>query len=121
MNKLIIKDSKDGFLDFDLIDLLNIVGERVKESRWKVFNVEAVGKDADELHKISDDELVIDGSTLLKIASELMQVIEGVFEGFFHSSDPWIIIRAIDSSEFEVETNSTSVLSALREHFHNTE
>lgn len=120
MSRIIIRDSKDGVLNVDLIDVLNAIGPRVCESEWILRNVEAIGDAADIMHDVSDSGLPVSGARLVAIASNLVQVVEGIFYGILRDQQ-WIIIRAIDSSEFEVETDEISIIETIRDRFHNVD
>jgi len=57
---------------------------------------------------------VIDGMALSKLGREIRQVIWGEFTGMSPSStDPWIVIRAIDSSFYEVTTQDEEVIAMI--------
>lgn len=117
MHGITIHDSENNFLSFDLIDVLNTVGERTARSRWRVSDVEASGNSALLLRTLSDENAQITGVELLGIASDLAQVISGTFEAYLGADDPWLIIRAVDSSEYDVECDDPSVFASLRARF----
>lgn len=105
----------DGVLRFDLIDLLRLVGPAAAASQWMCRGVEATGNLAGELHDAADHETPLSGADLLRIASGVLQVIDGDFEATAESGrPPWLRIRAIDSSEFVVITNDPGVLARIR-------
>jgi len=118
MKGITISDSANNLLTFDLIDILNLVGDKAIISTWALSGVEAIGKSAKELHHISDIHLIISGSLLCEIASNIQQTIDGCFMGYIdRKASPWIIIRAVDSSAFDVETDDTTTLNKIRKHF----
>lgn len=120
MKGITISDEKDNVLSFDLVDILNFIGEKAICSKWKVSYVECNGRTAEELHKISDEKILISGKHLFLIASNLLQTIDGKFEAFLGNElIPWLIIRAVDSSEFDVETDDFDVLQKIRQSFSN--
>jgi hypothetical protein len=63
------------------------------------------------------------GSELLNETQRLLQVVDGVIEGFrtpnkpTPSDQPWVVLRAIDSSWWEVYTDDSEVLTAIRDRF----
>jgi hypothetical protein len=61
------------------------------------------------------------GSALTSGIGQLLQVIDGDFEAFDENNRCWVIIRAVDSSWWEVWSGDTSVLDAVRVRFQNTE
>jgi hypothetical protein len=123
MRGVTITDStKDGrFLAVDLIDILRLLGPSAENAEWRMGALEAAGgAAADELHQLADTGVRVPGRTLLQLATEGTQVIDGVFTGYrTGDNDPWVIIRAIDSSAFDVQTEDTEVLARMRERFRN--
>lgn len=63
----------------------------------------------------------IPGDELLASLPNLLQVIDGEFRAFEEGSEPWVIIRAIDSSWWEVQSRDASALDAIRHRFQNVE
>lgn len=108
-----------GFLSFDLRDILRLLGSRGLASMWHVRGVECIGGEAaDALHRVSDSGELLDGSRLESLARDITQVIDGEFSGRLpDSQDVWIVIRAVDSSAFDVLTDDESILHALIGHF----
>ena len=118
MRGVTIRDARENLLGFDLIDILRVLGSRIESSRWKVHGLEVTGRSADRLYEISDNGRVINGNELIAIATDLLQTIDGEFEAFDNSSpEPWLVIRAVDSSEFDVECDDPWVHQKLIESF----
>ena len=118
MKGVSISDEKNNFLAFDLIDILKIIGEKVLHSTWEISNVECIGKEADRLHSISDNEIPISGEELFSIASNIIQVIDGEFMAYLEDkTNSWLVVKAIDSSEFDVETDDLSVIAKIKNNF----
>jgi hypothetical protein len=110
----------DGrFLATDLIDILRLLGSQGVDAEWEIAGVECVGAAAaDELHRLSEARSRVSGETLLKLASEVTQVIDGVFTGYRDgASHPWVVVRAVDSSAYDVESDDEAVLARVRQHF----
>jgi hypothetical protein len=59
------------------------------------------------------------GAELLSSLPNLLQVIDGEFRAFEAGREPWVIVRAFDSSWWEVESEDGVALSAIRERFQN--
>lgn len=112
------RDARNA-LSFDLRDILHLIGRRGLLSVWKLSGVEAVGADAaDEIHLLSDSNAFVSGSRLTEISSRVSQIIDGEFQGAVDSqADPWIVIRAVDSSAFDVITSDESIWRKLKERF----
>lgn len=112
--------SGDGrFLDFDLRDVLLCLGGSVLEHRWTVLGVECLGPAAAELHELSDQRAVVSGAELLGLAERIDQTVDGTFEGRTGQDDtpPMLMVQAIDSTTFVVESAAPGVLEALERHF----
>jgi hypothetical protein len=108
-----------NLLAFDLADILHTMTDDVLASRWTCRGVDALGGPAaDELERLSDDEATISGETLLQLAEGITQTINGEF-GAYKPDDtqPWLIIRAIDSTAFDVISSDDNVIAAIRRSF----
>ena len=58
---------------------------------------------------------VVNGITLSEAAHATHQVIWGQFVGMLpHKEDPWVVIRAIDSTFYEVTSVDEAVLATIR-------
>jgi hypothetical protein len=112
------KDTAKCFLSFDLKDILPLAGVRAATSRWRCRFVECTGESAEELHAASDAGRIISGEELLRIASGLLQVIDGRFEAYSDvDAEPWLMVKAVDSSSFEVWSDDPDVIIRVRENF----
>ncbi|MEO0972716.1 MAG: hypothetical protein AAFX85_06435 [Pseudomonadota bacterium] len=81
--------------------------------------MEAIDGDAAAaMHRLSDSSDPVPGAVLQSLAEAITQTIDGEFVGTLNGeSEPWIVIRAIDSSAFDVMTDDDEVLSKLRVRF----
>ncbi|MDJ1174085.1 hypothetical protein [Roseofilum capinflatum] len=114
----ITDQTMDGFLTVNLIDILQQITPKVLNSNWKIYNLECLGATADELCQICDQEQQISGALLLQLATDITQVIDGKFEAYdFNKTQPWLIITAVDSSAYDVETVDEKILDRLRKQF----
>jgi hypothetical protein len=91
-----------GFLAFDLRDLLNAVGPDAALFRWRCSDVDCTGVTAKQMHDLSDRGINISGQELAELAAGLVQVIDGDFEARDEAGAQVMLIRAIDSSFWEV-------------------
>ena len=108
----------DNTLSLDLIDILNILGPRADNTFWLVEGAESTGPLSGVLHRLSDLGTKVTTARLREIASDVIQVIDGVFTGYsVEKSEPWIIIRAVDSSAYDVETDDNDILSKVQGSF----
>lgn len=101
--------------DVDLIDILEVIGERGKKASWNISGVECIGKSSDILHNYSDKKEQISGEELYQVCSDNLQVIDGEFKVFEQNeSSFWILVRALDGTEFDIETDDLELLKNLR-------
>jgi hypothetical protein len=119
-----IKDSvpreRGNYLSFDLKDILGLIGERALVSQWRCRWVECTGENAREMHSLSDVDRNISGAEILRLASGISQTIDGQFEAFAAGeSNPWLLIKAIDSSLFEVWSHDPDILLRVKTNFSN--
>jgi hypothetical protein len=117
------RDPKTRVLSFDLRDILAVLGADAERSTWTLRDVESYGAEAAvALHQASDDREVLAGGRLLELAGDVTQIVDGEFSGRFPNEDAaWIIIRAVDSSAFDVETDREDVLKRLKSRFDRVE
>ena len=106
-------------LAVDLQHILDLIGERAILSRWRASEVWVIGKEngevAQELENLADGLKFISGEHLNRMAHSLVQVIDGEFSAFESGCDlPWLIIRAVDSSFYEVFSTEPEVLNRVR-------
>jgi hypothetical protein len=108
------------YLAFDLRDILDLLGERTIRSRWRAAGVWATEKKRfegpTELDGLAEAGSWIEGEHLRSLAHEdVHQVIDGEFTRFDQGSDsPWVIVRAVDSSYYEVFSHEPTVLQSVR-------
>jgi len=57
------------------------------------------------------------GSELIEGARQLLQVVDGQFSGVDEDGNVWVIIRAVDSSWWEVWSDNEWVHGAIGTHF----
>ncbi|MEE7494853.1 nucleotidyltransferase family protein [Methylobacterium oryzae] len=106
--------------------VLPILGQRAIRANWEVAGVARHGKglivtgdDAvDRLEALSRSAVRIPGGLLVELIDQTAQVIWGEFTAFEEGKEaPWVILRAIDSTWCEVETDDESVLDQVRRTF----
>ncbi len=106
--------------------VLPMLGERAIRASWQVGGVarydEAlmiVGAEAAErLEHLARSSDRISGALLRNLLSQVAQVIWGEFTAHETGRDtPWVIVRAIDSSWCEIETDDRGVLNCVAGNF----
>ena len=114
-------DSSGRFLAFDLKDILRAIGPCANLLRWRLIHIECVGERADEFHNLSDSGELVSGRRLIELSSQITQTIDGEVWGYRgevkERDKPWLIIRAVDSSSFDVECDDLSLLERVKRHF----
>lgn len=107
-----------GGLDFDLADILEALGEKAVRSQWLAEGLWCFGDSEAEIMALSEASSAIPGNRLLGMARNLTQIIDGVFSGSEPDhNEPWIVVKAVDSSWWEVWTDDAAALASLRERF----
>lgn len=106
--------------------VLPMLGERAIRALWQVAGVarydEAlmiVGDEAAErVENLARSSDLISGALLRDLFSQVAQIIWGEFTAREAGREtPWVIMRAIDSSWCEVETEDAGVLDRIRANF----
>jgi len=97
--------------------LFEAIGVGGDIQRWRVEGIDAVGEQAEALHRMPVTEET-SGSQLVTLSAGISQVIEGTFVGSLSDEvTPWCLVRAIDGIEFDVECRDPRVLAAIRATF----
>jgi hypothetical protein len=126
MHTVRIYDMADSMLDFDLRHILAALGAQAIEYSWMVSGVaaydaafDATGEQAGRLDELATSGRRVRGDRLRDLANGTQQVIWGEFQAYPDASAtvPVLIVRAIDSSFYEVATNDPYVLKNLRATF----
>lgn len=132
-----IRDNNKGQgsgLSFGLKEILEVIGERVVESTWKCREVDYVAKPENALHETNKNKLIdafgnlvneynlkkheMSGKYLQEFAGKVMLIINGEFLGYYQGAKrPWIIIKAFDSSWWEVFSKKPEYVSRFKEVF----
>lgn len=105
--------------------LLPMLGERALRASWEVAGVArfdeplfATGEGASQLEALCQPSKRISGVMLSQIFGRVEQIIWGEFSAYDDGDGtPWVILRAIDSSWCEVQTNDRGVLDFVHSTF----
>jgi hypothetical protein len=120
-----IYDLKDHVLALDLRDVLLLLAPRSLQASWVVSSVkssrpehewfEATGESGERLEALAQKNSRVSGAELLAIAENTLQVIWGEFTGSAPNppGNIWVIIRAADSTFYEIETDDETVLNKI--------
>jgi hypothetical protein len=133
MTTLRIYDYRDGILALDLRDPIDLLAPRSIEASWTVSPVKLenpeLGRSIDEFMMMGsgrpgEDQLEllaasggssVSGLMFAEYAHATWQVIWGQFVGTVPAqSDIWVVIRAIDSTFYEVTTSDDEVLAKIK-------
>ena len=114
---------EDGWLTFDLAQLVEALGARARVARWRALPSPSYVSDVDvaAFDAASDSPGPwISGEEMLAHARAIRQVIDGEFQAVQpgEPSAPWLVLRAVDSSWWEVYSDDPDVGAALRLAFH---
>jgi len=113
-----------GGLGFDLRDLLPLLGPRAVSSSWLVSDLNYVSRDDKSIPAFQGlEEDKIPGPDIIGALPNLLQVIDGVFKAYENKNagEPWVVLRAVDSSWWEVCTQDRTIVQAVRHRFENVE
>jgi hypothetical protein len=122
LQTLRIFDLKGRVLAFDLRDLLDLLAPLSLEAEWVVSaikpgelwpeSLEATGEAGERLEILAQRNALISGVDLAALAKTTVQVIWGEFVGLLPVTldNKWGIIRAFDSSFYEVTSCDEEVL-----------
>jgi hypothetical protein len=120
MRTITISDkTTTGVLSFDLRDLLQLIGELTTHLQWVVMDhVECTGPRANDLEGLGASGGRVGMRELMIIAMGIEQVIEGEFHGYeAEQSSPTILLRAVDSSSWDIASTNDELLELFRKRF----
>lgn len=133
MTKLRIYDLDHQALAIDLHHLLDLLAPRCLDATWLVSTVktslpgpkwfEATGEGGKQLEQLAQAHSTLSGRDLAALAKTTRQVIWGEFVGSLPEapSHPWVTIRAVDSTFYEVTTFDDLVLHKIRSSFNDVQ
>jgi hypothetical protein len=110
----------------DLRHVLVTLGTRAYESSWEVDGVQSqdeplmvVGDTvAGRLEALAQTNTRITGEELTKLAGSITQIIWGEFRAYDIGCErPWVVVRAFDSSWYEVTSDETAVIRQIESAF----
>jgi len=108
-----------GRQEITLRRVLALIGDSaVVQSYWEIRDAECAGdpEAAAELIQISDKAEFIKGARLIELADRGVQLIDGELRAqHAMSAPPWLLIVAIDSTRWLVESTDRTVYSRLQE------
>jgi hypothetical protein len=107
-----------GSSGVSLLQLLELVGSaRVLESQWRLRYGDSAGEPqaAQALNDLSDSGVRFPGSTLHRLAAQGVQLIDGELSAYEDDQgDAWLILRAVDSTHWDVESQDVGLLARLK-------
>ena len=122
--KLVIRDGTEpgagNCLEFDLREVLAALGDRALTSHWRARDLDYLSKDERDVPIVEAmvRGLTVSGHDLASGIEPLLQVIDGEFMATDSNDErPWVIVRAVDSSWWEVVSNDAHVHEAIRNRF----
>jgi hypothetical protein len=110
-----------GGLNFDLAEILVAIGDGARSSEWLIGDLDCFGESHAEFVAAYEAALPISGERLLDLAQRISQIIDGEFAAQAGpAAEPWLVIKAIDSSWWEVWTDDEHTRASLRRRFRAT-
>ena len=112
--------------DVHLRDILRLLQPRGDPAAWELDHGEEggfwatakAGHDINWAQAIAGTGQRLSGETLRARADDILQVITGEFRAFEGAAaSPWLMVRAFDSSFYEIVTEDEAVLALARQHF----
>ena len=114
---------RSGFLAFDLAEILDALGSLTATSTWRCRDLWVTGREDLEVRALeaaseSPEGISMTTDELAGFAAQVAQVIDGEFSAIVPGeTEPWLVIRAVDSSWWEVFSANGRVFDALRLRF----
>lgn len=127
-----ITDLENGLLKVNLSDLITLFYEDASSAVWLVKPVklqdgyeyfEVTGVLKDQFEQIANSNELIGGNDLFELVQNTVQVIWGEFHAFTEegADKAFVIIRAIDSTFYEIETSDEDLRGLIKSNYQNVE
>jgi hypothetical protein len=114
-----LSNNGGSFLSFDLKDIFAVIGEPVRHSQWRCYDLCYTAKKEDTFNEFRETRFKLSGEEVINFASRIHQTIDGRFEATSKGAakNPWLIIVAFDSSWFEIWSSQPKIIERLKQHF----
>jgi hypothetical protein len=114
------KPSSEGDLSVpvNLQNILRVIGESAVGSQWRCLNLWYIAMREETIHECRQRRRDFSGKDLLAFAASVHQTIDGEFIAKKDGSNKaWLIIKAVDSSWWEVWSTKPKVLEEIEKGF----
>lgn len=112
--------SPDGrFLAVSLSQILDAIGIKALDSSWALSSIEFTAAAGSEpLHALENTEGLMPGRRLYELSLRVIQFIDGYFRAYATDcTEPWLVIRAVDSSAYFVFSTDEAALVRVKNRF----
>jgi hypothetical protein len=122
MRRVIIRDgtepSGSGGREFDLRDILEALGPRAASCDWSCDGLQYCSTDETDVPSLdlAASGRRVPGAELCAELPRIRQVIDGEVRGFDEGA-LWVVVRAVESSWWEVLSDDPSVFAAIAARF----
>ena len=121
MRAISIHDLDGNVLSFDLADILRELEPWIAGLMWRITELWCVGEATPDLEEACNTGALIETARLSELAAGLLQTIDGKFAGYrAGASDPFVVVRAVDSGFFDVQCQDDEAIAKLETSFQNT-
>ena len=120
MHRIVIRSANEssGPRSFGLEELLTALGAPAVQSWWRCARLwyeSRDNRDVAELDRAERSHTLLSGKQLLRAARRVREIIDGEFQAVREGEDrPWLVLRAFDSSWWEVVSDDWSTVAAIR-------
>lgn len=104
--------------------MLDALGETARACVWRGRDIHYVSRDEQDVAVMGALQAHggVLGADLIAGLEQLLQTIDGEFEATrLGTSRPCLVIKAVDSSWWEISTDDPAVLTAIRQRFRDVE
>lgn len=113
----VLDRDREGLLAPSLRGLLTLLQQSAEGLTWVACEVEAIGHGAPALQQAADASRELSFDDLLQLARSVDQVIDGEFAGYDSNKKRRLVLRAVDSTAFDVEGDDEGVASLIEATF----
>jgi hypothetical protein len=99
-----------------LVAVLAAIGPPAVTARWRLRMHEVFGESAETMYELAQQGTEVSGERLAELDHGYLQIVDGELTTILGSS-PAIVVRAVDSSWWDVESDTSEIIDSVRRAF----
>ena len=100
-----------------LHDILIRLNPLLSTAEWRCRVQEVAGEDPERWYALDETDSMASSESLLNLANDGTQIIDGDFLAVRPSGEPMLLLRAVDSTHWDLFTTEQEILDEIRANF----